>query len=112
MFVGQETPYGVIVAAGINPNFGGSKRDKVYFAFRDDDHGYILRQAFNVMWHMLQANDPRFPIWDKWLTAQFGPLSFVEEPVNDTSAAADDEPSEANAITIAAAAKWVQHVLL
>jgi len=111
MFVGEQTPYGVIIAAGINPNFTGSKRDKVYFAFRSDE-GYILRQAFNVMWHMLQDNDPRFPIWDAWLTSQFGPLTFLEEFVEDTLAAADDDANEVSEKKSAAAEKWTQRVLL
>jgi len=112
MFVGQETPYGIIKAAGINPAFTGSKRDKVYFAFFGGD-GYILRQAFNVMWHMQQENDPRVEIWDRWLTSQFGPLTFTEEfDVEDTNAAADDEQSGAMEKKSAAAVKWVQRALL
>jgi len=113
MFVGENTPFGIIAAAGVNPEFIGTKRDKVYFAFRDFSGGYILRQAFNVMWHMEQAKDPRFQAWDAWLTKTFGPLSFAEEfDVEDTDAAADDETNEVSEKKSAAAGKWVQRALL
>ena len=112
MFVGENTPFGTIRAAGINPEFTGSKRDKVYFAFRSDD-GYVLLQAWNVIYHMEQENDPRVNRWNEWLTSQFGPLSFEEEyDVEPTDAAADDEPNEVSAKKFAAAGKWVQRALL
>jgi hypothetical protein len=113
MFVGQPTPFGIVVAAGINPEFTGAKRDKVYFAFHDFSGGYILRQAFNVIYNMELENDPRVPVWNDWLTKNFGTLSFFEEVYDDhTDAAADDEANEVSAQKSAAAGKWVQRELL